>query len=134
MQFCIILTRYVSFNRSNSGFVWGFSIFGRRTSIYGVHIGGRRWEHGESKLYQKFIALQVRDVRRTLKEVWVCFIVGNLYRVVTEFSAGNFCKFCSIDQEEEAKHFYRFGTKEEEAKHFCRIWQLLEKKIGEEGT
>ena len=83
---------------------------------------------------KKFIALQVRDVRRTLKEVWVCFIVGNLYRVVTEFSAGNFCKFCSIDQEEEAKHFYRFGTKEEEAKHFCRIWQLLEKKIGEEGT
>ena len=83
---------------------------------------------------KKFIALQVRDVRRTLKEVWVCFIVNNLYRVVTEFSAGNFCKFCSVDQEEEAKHFYRFGTKEEEAKHFCRIWQLLEKKIGEEGT
>ena len=83
---------------------------------------------------KKFIALRVRDVRRTLKEVWVCFIVNNLYKVVTEFSAGNFCKFCSIDQEEEAKHFYRFGTKEEEAKHFCRIWQLLEKKIGEEGT
>ena len=130
----IILTRYVSFNCSNSGFVWGFATFGRRTSIYDVHIGGKRWEHKESKLYQKIHGIADKRSSVNIERSLVCFIAGNLYRVVTEFSAGNFCKFCSVDQEEEAKHFYRFGTKEEEAKHFCRIWQLLEKKIGEEGT